>query len=251
MALLATITSSSLDPSYAQHAKARSAKEHWVMRAWLFVAAAALAFATVLAMKNLWVEEGRTSTLSQLTEAAENAQATVDQLELATAELEETIHSLKQNDAVDEGLGASLGTASALRRAYGPGVQVTVTEAVTTGQNPAVRDLELRAVVNSLWRAGAEAIAINGQRIGPQTNIRLAGAAVLVNLHAVSSPYVVEAIGDPDALSAALQGDGAVLDLSRRSGVAVSVSPASALALPALGAGKTWHIRIQGEGEDA
>ena len=50
-------------------------------------------------------------------------------------------------------------------------------------------------VVNALWAAGAEAISVNGQRIGPDTFVRTAGSAILVNVTPVSSPYEVAAIG--------------------------------------------------------
>ena len=55
-------------------------------------------------------------------------------------------------------------------------------------------------MVNSLWAAGAEAVSINGQRLGPTTAIRFAGEAVLVDFRPVTSPYEISAIGDPDTL---------------------------------------------------
>lgn len=66
-----------------------------------------------------------------------------------------------------------------------------------TGQ---LTDRDLQAVVNALWAAGAEAITVGGYRLGPQTAIRTAGQAVLVDFRPVASPYVVQAIGDRNAL---------------------------------------------------
>ena len=63
-----------------------------------------------------------------------------------------------------------------------------------------VQDGDLQLVVNALWAAGAEAIGINGQRLGPTTAIRFAGEAVLVDFRPVTSPYEISAIGNPDAL---------------------------------------------------
>ena len=57
-------------------------------------------------------------------------------------------------------------------------------------------------MVNALWAAGAEAISINGQRLGPTTAIRFAGEAVLVDFRPVTNPYEISAIGDPDTLPA-------------------------------------------------
>ena len=42
-------------------------------------------------------------------------------------------------------------------------------------------DRDLQIVVNGLWAAGAEAIAINGQRLTARSAIRSAGQAILVD----------------------------------------------------------------------
>ena len=64
-----------------------------------------------------------------------------------------------------------------------------------------IQDVDLQLVVNALWSAGAEAIAVNGQRIVGTTAIRSAGGAVLVNYHVLASPYRVVAIGDARRLA--------------------------------------------------
>jgi uncharacterized protein YlxW (UPF0749 family) len=64
-----------------------------------------------------------------------------------------------------------------------------------------VLDTDLQSVVNALWAAGAEAVALNGNRLTAQSAIRTAGAAILVNFVPVSSPYRLEAVGDPVALA--------------------------------------------------
>ncbi len=63
-----------------------------------------------------------------------------------------------------------------------------------------VQDGDLQLVVNALWAAGAEAVSINGLRLGPTTAIRFAGEAVLVDFRPVTSPYEISAIGDPEPL---------------------------------------------------
>ena len=72
------------------------------------------------------------------------------------------------------------------------------TEADARGR---VRDGDLQLVVNALWAAGAEAVSINGQRLGATSAIRFAGEAVLVDFRPVANPYEVSASGDPDTLS--------------------------------------------------
>ena len=87
----------------------------------------------------------------------------------------------------------------------GPGITVTLTDRSGTGKgNGNVRDQDLAMVVNAMWAAGADAVSINGQRVGPETFVRTAGSVILVNVTPVSSPYEVAAIGDANALSVAL-----------------------------------------------
>jgi uncharacterized protein YlxW (UPF0749 family) len=71
------------------------------------------------------------------------------------------------------------------------------TEAYAEGR---VQDRDLQQAVNALWAAGAEAVAINGQRAGALTAIRQAGESILVDYRPIASPYRVSAIGERDSL---------------------------------------------------
>ncbi|WP_353950116.1 DUF881 domain-containing protein [Knoellia sp. S7-12] len=61
---------------------------------------------------------------------------------------------------------------------------------------------DLQVVTNSLWQAGAEAVAVNGQRLTSTASIRFAGEAILVDYRPLKRPYVVTAIGDPGKMPA-------------------------------------------------
>ena len=63
-----------------------------------------------------------------------------------------------------------------------------------------VTDRDIQKLVSTLWEAGAEAISVNGHRIGAQTSIRIAGQTILVGVNQTQSPYVIEAIGDTNEL---------------------------------------------------
>ncbi len=84
----------------------------------------------------------------------------------------------------------------------GPGAVVTLTDSAVTGDEEAseverVLDSDVQRAVNGLWSAGAEAIAVNGQRLTAQSAIRSAAGAILVNYRPLRPPYRVEAIGPP------------------------------------------------------
>ena len=58
-----------------------------------------------------------------------------------------------------------------------------------------VQDIDLQLVVNALWSAGAEAVAVNGQRLVATSPIRAAGETITVNFRPLVPPYTVSAIG--------------------------------------------------------
>jgi uncharacterized protein YlxW (UPF0749 family) len=57
---------------------------------------------------------------------------------------------------------------------------------------------DLRTMVEELWRAGSEAVAINGERLTPTTAIIEIGGVVLANSAYLAPPYQITAIGPDD-----------------------------------------------------
>lgn len=238
MLLLRTIIQGSLDPSYedaAMHPRKR--RPLWFTAA-IFLAIVALSFGTTLAAKSLRTTESD--------EAMGELRTHVEDLELTTSRLQEgnralalQIRSLEPTADPSSRVPAALQVGAATERVIGPGVVVQVTDGTSSAQRSLalVRDQDLRAITNVLWQAGAEAIAVNGHRIGPYTTVRTAGAAILVNLLPVSSPYVIEAIGEPAALTDALQVGATgqqMRALASTGGIGITVSRAERLILPGL-----------------
>ncbi len=60
---------------------------------------------------------------------------------------------------------------------------------------------DMRTVVALLWQVGAEAIAINGERVAGSTAIVDIGGSMLVNAAYVAGPYQVTALGPRDLFS--------------------------------------------------
>ena len=120
-----------------------------------------------------------------------------------------------------------------------PGPTPTTTRSAATTEDDVrgrVRDGDLQLVVNALWAAGAEAISINGQRLGPTSAIRFAGEAVLVDFRPVTNPYEVSAIGDPETLSSGFLSSpevGALALIEETYGLRFDFSREDELSLPA------------------
>ena len=58
-----------------------------------------------------------------------------------------------------------------------------------------IHDADLQLVVNALFSAGAEAVAVNSSRIVATTPIRAAGSTIVVNFRPLTPPYRVVGIG--------------------------------------------------------
>ena len=80
-----------------------------------------------------------------------------------------------------------LSVLSGLTALQGPGVVIEIrdsTRPLGRGEDPnnvLVHYTDLQSVVNELWAAGAEAVAVNGERFTVASSIRCVGTTVLVN----------------------------------------------------------------------
>jgi uncharacterized protein YlxW (UPF0749 family) len=130
----------------------------------------------------------------------------------------------------------------------GPGVVLTLDDAPTDGDGtspprlrggtPAVsrvNDRDLQSVVNGLWGAGAEAVAVNDVRLSSRSAIRSAGEAVLVDFQPLSPPYVVTAVGRPADLEVGFVDGPAgrtLQALTQLTGITSSLERSDEVALP-------------------
>ncbi|MCM3516479.1 DUF881 domain-containing protein [Nocardioides sp. P86] len=97
----------------------------------------------------------------------------------------------------------------------GAGVSVTLADAPLEVAQVTEQPLELlvvhqqdiQAVVNAMWRGGATAVTVAGQRVVSTTGIKCEGNSVLLQNVPYPQPYVIEAVGDPSALAASIEGD--------------------------------------------
>ena len=101
-----------------------------------------------------------------------------------------------------------------------------------------VTDSDLQTLVSLLWQAGAEAIAINGNRLGVQTSIRTAGSTILIGVSSVQSPYKIEAIGNRNALADAVgeKTQKSLYSAFKEAGIYPQVSKSTSLTLEAAAA---------------
>jgi uncharacterized protein YlxW (UPF0749 family) len=86
---------------------------------------------------------------------------------------------------------------------HGPGVLVTLDDSavrIPSGADPndyIIHEYDLRDIVNLLWMAGSDAIAVNDERLVSHSSIYCVGSTVMVNNTRLSPPYEIRAIGNP------------------------------------------------------
>lgn len=121
----------------------------------------------------------------------------------------------------------------------GPGVIVTLNDSTLPrmpGENPnnyILHDEDVLKVINELKAAGAEALAINGQRLIDRSEIRCIGPTVTINGVPTATPVVITAIGEPAVLESGLNMRGGVAESLRQWAIEVSVRTEVQVTVPA------------------
>jgi uncharacterized protein YlxW (UPF0749 family) len=269
MTLLTEVMQRPLDPGYAAAAAARAAADPDAARgltrrrAPVTVLAALvvglLLTAAILDLRVPSTSDARSllqQEIEQRTAAADAASAHVERLrgEIEQAE----VQALADQDATVLKVAKRLRLSAGAIPVTGPGVTVTLDNAPKARQPLAgdprqdaqkvdiVLDMDLQIVVNGLWASGAEAIAINGQRLTSLSAIRMAGDAILVGFRPLAPPYQIQAIGDPKTLQTrfAASSAGAYLAFVQQSeGLRASVQSARTLDVPGAGTLKLRYAR--------
>jgi uncharacterized protein YlxW (UPF0749 family) len=120
----------------------------------------------------------------------------------------------------------------------GPGVAVTLSDAARPpqpGDDPSaslVQDSDLTFLVMMLWYGGAQAIAINGERVTALTTITSSGPPLLINGRRLVGPFQVVAVGNARALRGVLETQGGFSERMRESGLGVRISESQGLTVP-------------------
>jgi uncharacterized protein YlxW (UPF0749 family) len=174
----------------------------------------------------------REAEISQLADRTDQLESTVEEMQGANEQIgsrgEDLLDTLNKSQLLAGSVPVT-----------GPGVQITVDDqsAGVSSSGGTILDVDLQVLVNGLWQAGAEAIAINGNRLGPLSAIRTAGRAITVNYNSLTRPYVVTAIGDPDTLEASFAetpGGQAWFDLETNYGIHFDMETVDDLSLPSV-----------------
>jgi uncharacterized protein YlxW (UPF0749 family) len=172
-------------------------------------------------------------------------QALKDRILALRAEIQDVSEAAAGNDALVADLNEQLRqarNAAGLVELVGPGLVLRLddsTEPVPPDAAPddyLVSAEDVRDVVGELWLAGAQAVSVNGERIGITTALVDLGSSVLVNSAYLQPPYVVAAIGPIDLYDRVASSAGFARFLAARAesyGIVVGLGRATEVVVPA------------------
>lgn len=246
MTLLNEVMEHPLDPSYVLAAEHRG-KHHrntWGERAFLLTVAVVAGVSVTAAVLQLRAPEPAvTQARVLLAQEIQTRRAAITDGNQTNSGLRDKVAQLRSDvlknsdPALQKQTDLDVLTSAAVA-VTGPGIVLTLDDGPTGNEddNARVQDVDLQRAVNELWAAGAEAISINNNRIGPTSAIRGAGGAILVNLVALTPPYRIEAIGATNTLQVSFgqsEFAGELAKLKTNYGIEGQLTGANALTLPA------------------
>jgi uncharacterized protein YlxW (UPF0749 family) len=191
---------------------------------------------------------------SPLVESAQSLQSEQEALKTRILELRNQIGALESQGP---GSGDSLKTLYAqLEKARigagliglsGPGIVFRLEDSSQpgAGSDSLVSAQDLRVLVQELWLGGAEAVAINDERVTVSTAVLDIGGSVLVNSAYLAPPYKVTAIGPGDMykrLQASISFREFVTDRVEHHGLGLAVAELNAVDVPAFAGTVAVHF---------
>ena len=205
--------------STARRRASRAPRYTWRLAAVVvFVVAGALFVTSGLAAGGL---DLRASGVTDLDTVVRQQRERTDALRREVAELGREVDALgkgvddAQVSAVQRQVDALRGPAG-FEKVRGPAITVKLSDApeedidravekgAVTADQLVVHQQDIQAVVNALWGGGAEAMTLQKQRVISTTGIKCVGNTVVLHGVPYAPPYEITAIGDLEALQAAL-----------------------------------------------
>ena len=185
-----------------------------------------------------------------LLETATELQAQQDDLKMRILQLREEIQAVEGQGAGSADLVRQLNAdleqariAAGLIALTGTGMVLQLDDSqapVPPGASQAdylVGSRDVRTVVEELWLAGAEAIAVNSERLTPTTAIIDIGSSLLVNSAYLAPPYQVIALGPTDLYERLSRSPGFIEFVRARAeayGIRLSFAEPESLDMPAF-----------------
>lgn len=191
-------------------------------------------------------DEALRKSVNQLEDQNKALKSKVEQLQAAVKATED--ETARRSSAAQQVKGQldEQRTNAGLAPLHGPGLTILLHDGADPNdpndrsQGWLVHYQDLQDIVNLLWASGAEAIAVNGQRMVSTSAFKYAGVNILVNnASRLTAPYTVTAIGDPASLANGVGNPDQLAELKSRNriyGLGLSWVRSTHLSVPAYDA---------------
>ena len=232
------------------HAPTAAEKTH--LRNSLALTLPALIFGFLVAAQ--WQTQSERSQLAvrynaPLTEAAQSLQDEQNGLKTQLASLRDELDKIQKSASSQSGAARDLQAQldrlrglAGLAPVTGEGVTILLDDA--KGTSATSKDLDksichatdLTDILNTAWRGGAQAAAINQERIVGTSSVYCVGSTIMVNGTLMSPPFNIDVVGKQDQLLGAFADPEQLKDIKQRRdvhGLGFRVTRASAVSIPA------------------
>jgi len=186
-----------------------------------------------------------------LVDAATALQNEQDKLKADLAALRVQLDEIQRNSSTQTGAERELQTridelraSAGLTAQSGDGVAIQLDDArnVSVSSRDVDRSIchatDLTDILNTAWKGGAQAIAVNEERIVNSSSVYCVGSTIMVNGTLMSPPFSVVVIGPQNDLLATYDDPTQLRDIKQRRdvyGLGFRVSRASGLRVPSYG----------------
>jgi uncharacterized protein YlxW (UPF0749 family) len=207
-------------------------------------------------------QQGRSSIAvrynAPLTDAAFALQKEQNDLKAQLTDLRAQLDQIQSNASTQSGaaseLEKQLGALKAqagLSPVTGDGVMVqlddshTVAPGATSLDQAICHSTDLTDILNTAWRGGAQAIAVNAQRVVSSTSVYCVGSTIMVNGTLLSPPFNIAVIGPQNSVLGAFDDPSQLRDIKARrdvQGLGFRVTRANAINVPAYDGALTVRI---------
>jgi uncharacterized protein YlxW (UPF0749 family) len=178
-------------------------------------------------------EQDLVEVLSGLAGTSQRAQNEIDRLEATRRRLEASQRDQSVALEAAQKQEQELSILAGAVPVTGPGIRMTVTEGPRRIDVSSVLD-----TIEELRAAGAEAMQVNGRvRLVAQSSVQSTSRGLEIDGTLLTSPYVIDAIGDPHTLQGALSLVDGPISQFRQEGASVDVQSRKSLDITAVHTG--------------
>lgn len=207
----------------------------------------------IITIRSLYEEqkniENEQIEITRLRKSLEEQRIKLQSYYLDDYDVEDIIHSLKQDLKLYRVFAGQEET-------EGPGIRILMEDSLQYEENQnennfIIHNSDILQIINDLRGAEAERIAINGAPISWNTKIDCNGPTIKVGNEIFAPPFIIEAIGKPEALENILLDSQGIIQLMRLWDIRISISKQEHILIGATPLGQEYeYLKIVEEEGD-